>query len=112
MEGSSSSAHRRVWPLIPLYGNLMGMDDPTVATALDGLFDTLSRCLDAESAQRVAEFRVGPAVQARIDQLAERANDGMLGGQERAEYEAFINAADFISILKLKARRQLNSNAG
>jgi hypothetical protein len=84
------------------------MDNSTVATALDSLLDPLSRCLDAESAQRVAEFRVGPAVQARIEALAERANDGSLTEEERAEYEAVINAADFISILKLKARRQLN----
>jgi hypothetical protein len=88
----------------------MVMGNPTVATALDGLLDPLSRCLDAESAQRVAEFRVDPAVQARIDTLAQRANDGVLSQEERAEYEAFINAADFISIIKLKVRRQLNSN--
>jgi hypothetical protein len=88
----------------------MAMGNPTVATALDGLLDPLSRCLDAESAQRVAEFRVDPAVQARIDTLAQRANDGVLSQEERAEYEAFINAADFISIIKLKVRRQLNSN--
>ena len=86
------------------------MSNPTIATALDALLDPLSRCLDAESAQRVAEFRVDAAVQARIDTLAQRANDGVLSEEERAEYEAFINAADFISILKLKTRRQLNSN--
>lgn len=80
------------------------------ATPLDGLLEPFSRCLDAESARRVAEFRVDPAVQARIDVLAERANNGVLSDDERAEYEAFINAADFISILKLKAGRQLKSN--
>jgi hypothetical protein len=87
------------------------MGDPYVARALDGLLDPLSRCLDAESAQRLAQFRIDPAVQARIDALAERANHGVLSEEERAEYEAFINVADFVSILKLKARRQLNSNA-
>ena len=86
------------------------MADFTGSTVLDGLLDPLSRCLDAESAQRVAQFRVDPAVQARIDTLAERANDGVLSEEERAEFEAFINAADLISILKLKAGRQLNSN--
>ncbi|MGA2117369.1 MAG: hypothetical protein ABSH56_21730 [Bryobacteraceae bacterium] len=77
------------------------------ATPLDGLFEPFSRCFDAESAQRVAEFRVDPAVQKRIDVLAERANGGALSDEERAEYEAFVNAADFIAILKLKARRHL-----
>lgn len=45
-----------------------------------------------------------------MDILAERANDGVLGDEENAEYEAFVNAADFISILKIKAGQQLRSN--
>ena len=48
-------------------------------------------------------------MQERIDALAEQANEGTLSDDERLEYEALINAADFISILKLKARRQLGS---
>jgi len=77
----------------------------SVATVLDGLLDSLSRCLDAESARRVVELRVAPPVQQRIDTLAERANDGVLTSDEAAEYEALIDAADFISILKVKARQ-------
>jgi hypothetical protein len=86
------------------------MGDLTVPTTLDGLLEPLSRCLDAESAKRVVEFRADPAVQARIAVLAEKANDGALSDDERTEYEAFINAADFIAILKLKAQRQLKPN--
>jgi hypothetical protein len=55
------------------------------------------------------EFQIAAPVQARIEELAELANEGMIGDRERAEYEAFINAADFISILQLKARVQLDS---
>jgi len=79
----------------------------TVPATLDGLLEPLSRCLDVESAKRVVEFDVDPAVQARIAVLAEKVNDGTLSDNERTEYEAFINAADFIAILKLKAQRQL-----
>lgn len=79
-----------------------------VATGLDGLLDPLSRCLDAESARRLIEFRIDPPVQKRVDKLSARANEGTLSADELAEYEALINAADFISILKLKARRQLD----
>lgn len=88
------------------------MKDSSAIGMLDGLLDPLSRCLDAESARRVAEFRVAPPVQERIDALAERANEGLLTEDERSEYEAIINAADFISILKLKAQRSLKSNGG
>ena len=83
----------------------------SVTTVLDGLLDPLSRCLDAESARRLVELRVAPPVQERIDTLAERANEGLLTDDERAEYEALINTADFISILKLKASRHLDSNS-
>ncbi|MDP8983197.1 MAG: hypothetical protein M3O35_21695 [Acidobacteriota bacterium] len=81
----------------------------SAATGLDGLLEPLSRCLDVESARRVVELQVATPVQERIDALAERANDGALSDDERLEYEALVNAADFISILKLKARRQLDS---
>ena len=88
------------------------MNDTSATGVLDGLLDPLIRCLDAESARRVAEFRVAPVVQARIDILAGQANEGLLTEDERAEYEAIINAADFITLFKLQARRNLKSNDG
>jgi hypothetical protein len=72
--------------------------------------EPLSRCLDEESAKRVVEFRIDPAVQARLGVLAEKANDGTLGRDERTEYEGFINAADFLSILKLKVQQHGGQN--
>jgi hypothetical protein len=78
------------------------------ATGLDGLLEPFSLCLDAESARRLVAFRIDPPVQARIEMLGERANEGDLTTAERSEYEALINAADFIAILKLKARRHLD----
>ena len=74
------------------------------------MLDPLSRCLNAESAKRVAELRIDPVVQARVDVLAERANEGLLSPDERSEYEAYINADDFIAILKMKAHRHLGLN--
>lgn len=81
----------------------------SAVVGLDGLLDPLSRCLDAESARRLVEFQIDASVQERIDNLADRANEGVLTDSERSEYEALINAADFISILKLKAREHLDS---
>jgi hypothetical protein len=81
----------------------------SAATGLDGLLEPLSRCLDSESAQRVADFQIDRPVRERIDALGERANEGTLSDSERSEYEALINAADFISVLKLKARLHMDS---
>ena len=89
---------------------LQVMSDASSVDLLNDLLDPLSRCLDADSARRVAEFRVGPAVKERIQVLADKANDGLLSEDERADYEAIINTAEIISILKLKAQRQLKSN--
>jgi hypothetical protein len=88
------------------------MDHAAIATVMDGLLGPLSRCLDPESARRIVEFRVSPAIQARVDVLAERANEGVLTPDERSEYEALINTAGFISVLKLKVQQQLKSNGG
>jgi hypothetical protein len=76
-------------------------------TLLDQFLDPLRRCLDAESASRVLAVGVPASVQERVDILAERANEGLLSDDERAEYKTPINAEDFVAILKLKARRQL-----
>ena len=73
---------------------------------LDEILDPLSRCLDAESAQRLVALSIPQTVQERMDSLAERANEGLLSDEERAAYDALINVADFVSILQLKVRRQ------
>ena len=86
------------------------MKDASSLDVLNDILDPLSRCLDAESARRVAEFRVGPAVEEKIRVLAEKANEGLLDEDERADYEAIINTAEIISILKLKTQRHLKSN--
>ena len=77
------------------------------SAGLDDLLEPLSLCLDAESARRLIAFRIDQPVQARIEALGQRANEGILDPSERSEYEALINAVDFIAILKLKARRHL-----
>jgi hypothetical protein len=79
------------------------------ASMLDGILDPLANCLDTESAHRVLNLRFATEVQDRIDVLAERANEGVLTDDERSEYEAIVNAADIVAILKRKVRRQFAS---
>jgi hypothetical protein len=86
------------------------MSQAPAASVLDRMLDPLSRCLGAKSAKRVADLGIYPVVQARVDALAERANEGLLTPDERSEYEAYINADDFIAILQMKAKRSLGWN--
>lgn len=76
-------------------------------SVLDLMLDPVSRCFDAESARKLIDVRLDPAVQKRVDELASKANEGLLTDTERAEYEALINTDDFIAVLKLKARQYL-----
>src|SRR3954466_14591146 len=83
----------------------------SAAGRLDGLLESLSSCLDAESARRVIGMQIAARVQDEIERLAEGANESMLTEEEQSEYEALIDAAEFISVLKLKARTRLNNSS-
>jgi hypothetical protein len=62
-------------------------------------------------ARKVAELQADPAVQARIDELAAKANEGQLTDAEDAEYDAYIRAMDIVAVLQKKAR-QLSQTGG
>jgi hypothetical protein len=51
-------------------------------TPLDRLLDPVARCFTADVAQRLVEMRPDPGTQARIDELAAKANEGMLTAAE------------------------------
>jgi hypothetical protein len=86
------------------------MSEALSNSVLDRMLEPVSRCLDAESARRIIELSTDPAVQDRVDVLAGRAAEGLLTPEERAEYEAYINADDLIAIIKMKAMRSLGLN--
>ena len=78
---------------------------------LHGLLEPFADCLDAASAQRVVELGINPSIQQELSSLATKANQGLLTPEEQIDYEALVNAADVIAILKLKAQRRLDSTS-
>lgn len=74
---------------------------------LDGLLDPLASSLDLSALRQIVEFQISPDVQARVDYLARRTNEGEITPDEDAEYESLIDGAELITILKLKAQRRL-----
>ena len=74
------------------------------APVLDRIFDPLSQILTPEVARKLVKFRFDSAAQKRIDKLARKCNEGELTSLERREYETYVQAIDFISILQAKAR--------
>jgi len=74
------------------------------------MLEQLSHCLNAESAQRIVALRIDPEIQARVEVLADKANEGLLSQAERDGNKNYIEMADLIAILKLKAQRPVPSN--
>lgn len=83
------------------------MATATTATALNRMLDPLSRSLSVEAARAIVALEIDAALQDRIEELADRCNEGLLTPEERAEYDGYVEAAEILSLLKLKARRLL-----
>jgi hypothetical protein len=81
------------------------------APVLDRILDPVARTLTPSVARRIADLRADPHVQAHIDELAAKANEGQLSAAERTEYEAYVTAIDFIAVLQSKARAFLASSS-
>jgi hypothetical protein len=78
---------------------------------LEDVLDPFVECLTPEAARKIVALRADQAVQRRLDQLAERANEGLLTPQERAEYEKFRATFHMITILQSKARRLIGTDS-
>lgn len=93
-------------------GMFIDMDTHLTSSApspsiLHQLLTPLGDCLTPEVARQVVDLRASPAVQARLDELANKCTEGQLTAAERAEYEAVVAAIEFISVLQAQARRLL-----
>ena len=77
------------------------------SSVLDRLLESVSRCLNRESARALVELRADEAAQARIDELAQKCNEGTLTPEERHEYETYVHVGNLIAVLQAKARLHL-----
>jgi hypothetical protein len=82
------------------------------SSALDRLLDPIGRCLTPEVARALIALHADEETQARIDDLADKCTEGTLSPAERAEYEAYVAAVDFLTVLQAKARGALAQAAG
>ncbi len=74
---------------------------------LDRLLDPIGSYLTPEVAKRLVKFRADAKTQRRLDELAEKEHEGELTDAEREEYDTYISAIDFITVLQVKARSLL-----
>jgi hypothetical protein len=87
----------------------MALDDLT--QVLDRFLDPVLRSLTPESAKRLLDVRANASDQMRMDELADRCNEGLLTSDERSEYEAYVAAASLIAALQARARATLSGGA-
>ena len=69
--------------------------------------DALLQFFTVEHARALVAYRGDEAIRARMEELAEKINEGELTDEQRAEYEGYLQANDFIATLQAKARKLL-----
>jgi len=78
------------------------------STLLDQLIEPFAQCLTTDAARKVAALRADDALQHRVDELADKANRGTLSDDERADYDRYLAAFHFVTVVQAKARRMLH----
>ena len=85
----------------------MSPESLTLKTMERLLVESFAQILTPERARLILDLRAGGTEQARVDELARKANQGELTAEETAEYDGYIRFGTRIGILQTKARRYL-----
>ena len=60
-----------------------------------------------DKAEALLNFRPSSELQGRIESLAAKSTEGALTEPERAEYEGYVRANNFVAILRRQARQMV-----
>ncbi len=81
-------------------------------SVIDRLIEPVGQCLTREVALRISQLRADAEIQSRVDELADKANRGVLSDDERDEYEQYVSFSQFVTLLQIKARDLLDGTPG
>lgn len=87
------------------------MANGPVVAVFDEMLEPVARAFTPEVAQALVNLKASAAAEARIGELAEKCNEGLLTPSEQSEYETYVHAVDLISVLQAKARIWLKRRA-
>ena len=73
-------------------------------SVLNSLFDPAHPSFTEQGVRTLLALKSGKAEKVRMEKLAAKANKGTLSEDERREYETWVRAGAFISLLQAKAR--------
>jgi hypothetical protein len=77
---------------------------------LGKILKPLGKGMSVELAHSLAAMRADPEVQARYDELANRASEGTLSEKEKEELESLVRANTLVGLLKAEAQILLNQS--
>lgn len=77
--------------------------------AFDRATEPVLGILSADQVHKIADYHADESLQARLEELAHKANEGELTEDERSEYEGYAQANKFVAVLQAQARRRLAS---
>ena len=78
-------------------------------TLLERIIEPFAECLTEDAARKIVDLRADDVTQARVEELAGKANAGTLDDEERTEYDQYLAAFHFVTIMQAKARWLLKS---
>jgi len=79
----------------------------STSTVADKMLDLAAECFDAATLNALAKLRLSPKLAARVDRLADKANEGELTPREREEYQSYTRTSELLALLQLRARLKL-----
>jgi hypothetical protein len=79
-------------------------------STLDRLVEPVVRTFTPEVARALVGLRADPELQARMDELAEKCNEGRMTPEEREEYDTSVRFANYLAIIQARARRLLRAS--
>lgn len=74
-------------------------------TILHRVLEPVLRSLPPEAARQIVRAEADEELQQRVQELAGRANEGILTPDEQREYEAYVDAGDIVATLQAVARK-------
>ena len=76
---------------------------------LDSLLEPFGECLTLEVAEKLVKLRANPEIIAKVEELAEKCNEGQPTADERDEHESYIHVNN-VMMMKAKVRKVLQAN--
>jgi hypothetical protein len=79
-------------------------------SALDELLNPDTGWLTPQAAQKLINWTITEELRQQVEELGRKANLGLLTPEEDSEYRAYLDDAELISLMQVKARRLYRVN--